>query len=144
MKIPRKPVKKARIEIIPMIDTMFFLLVFFMLATLAMTVQSTLPVALPQAAGVQDRDRPAMVLTVTKDGQLFCDGEPAGTPAEAARRLVQQSQGDKQIPVIINADSGVEHGQVVALMAAIRQQGLARIAIGVQPDGQGAAAGQTR
>ncbi|QDR79867.1 ExbD/TolR family protein [Sporomusa termitida] len=140
MKIPRKPRKKARIEIIPMIDTMFFLLVFFMLAALAMTAQNTLPVALPQAAGVQDRNRPAIVLTVTKDGKLFCDGEQAGTPAEAARWLVQQSQGDNQISVIINADSGVEHGRVVALMAAIRQQGIDRIAIGVQPDGPGAAA----
>ena len=132
MRIPRKQPPKARIEIIPMIDTMFFLLVFFMLATLTMTAQSTLPVTLPQAAGVQDKNQSVMIMTVTKDGQLFCDGEQAGTPAEAARRLAQQSQGDQQISVIINADSGVEHGRVVDLMAAIRQQGLARIAIGVQ------------
>lgn len=115
-----------------MIDTMFFLLVFFMLATLTMTAQSTLPVTLPQAAGVQDKNQSVMIMTVAKDGQLFCDGEQAGTPAEAARRLAQQSQGDQQISVVINADSGVEHGRVVELMAAIRQQGLARIAIGVQ------------
>ncbi len=132
MRIPRKQPPKARIEIIPMIDTMFFLLVFFMLATLTMTAQSTLPVTLPQAAGVQDKNQSVMIMTVAKDGQLFCDGEQAGTPAEAARRLAQQSQGDQQISVVINADSGVEHGRVVELMAAIRQQGLARIAIGVQ------------
>ena len=39
MKLPRKFRKKARIEIIPMIDTMFFLLVFFMVATLSMTME---------------------------------------------------------------------------------------------------------
>ena len=49
MKLPRIQHKKARIEIIPMIDTMFFLLVFFMLATLSMTWQKGIMVNLPAA-----------------------------------------------------------------------------------------------
>lgn len=140
MKIPRKPLKKARIEIIPMIDTMFFLLVFFMLATLTMTNQYTLPVNLPHAAGMQDKAQQVILLTVTKDGKLFCDKEQVGNPAEAAQWLVRQSQGDKPISVIINADSGVEHGCVVELLDAIRRNGIHRIAIGVNADGKGMAA----
>ena len=44
MKFRRRPPRKARIEIIPMIDTVFFLLVFFMMASLAMTIYQGLPV----------------------------------------------------------------------------------------------------
>ncbi|HXF75351.1 MAG TPA: biopolymer transporter ExbD, partial [Methylomirabilota bacterium] len=50
MRLPRRTIKKARIEIIPMIDTIFFLLVFFMISTLSMTRYSGLPVNLPKAA----------------------------------------------------------------------------------------------
>lgn len=140
MKIPRKPaLKKARIEIIPMIDTMFFLLVFFMLASLTMTNQNTLPVNLPRAAGVQDKAQQVITLTVTVDGKLLCDKEQVGSPAEAARRLVRQSQGEKQISVIINADRDVEHGRVVELMDVIRQSGINRIAIAVNPAGKSTA-----
>ncbi|HWR06574.1 biopolymer transporter ExbD [Sporomusa sp.] len=137
MKIPRKPLKKARIEIIPMIDTMFFLLVFFMMATLTMTSQNTLPVNLPYATGMQDKTQQVVLLTVTQDGRLFYDKEQVETPAEAARRLVHQSQGDKQVSAIINADGGVEHRRVVELMDALRQSGISRIAIGVNNDGKG-------
>lgn len=136
MKIPRKPLKKARIEIIPMIDTMFFLLVFFMLASLTMTNQFSLPVNLPHAAGNQDKPQQVITLTLTKEGNIFYDKEQIATPADAVLRLVNQSKSDKQTSVIINADRSVEHGRVVELMEAIRQSGLNRIAIAVSPSGQ--------
>ena len=50
MRLSRRTIKKARIEIIPMIDTIFFLLVFFMISTLSMARYSGLPVNLPKAA----------------------------------------------------------------------------------------------
>ena len=60
MKLPAAARKKARIEIIPMIDTMFFLLVFFMIATLSMTLQKGMPVNLPKASSTTD-DLPEQV-----------------------------------------------------------------------------------
>ena len=53
MRIQRRTIKKARIEIIPMIDTIFFLLVFFMISTLSMTQFKGMPVNLPKAAAGQ-------------------------------------------------------------------------------------------
>lgn len=140
MKLPRKPLKRARIEIIPMIDTMFFLLVFFMMATLTMTNQYNLPVNLPHAAGNQDKPQQVITLTLTKDGSLFYDKEQVGSPADAVLRLVNQHKGDKQTAVIINADRSVEHGQVVELMDAIRQSGITRVAVAVSPAAQETAA----
>ncbi|CQR74815.1 Biopolymer transport protein ExbD [Sporomusa ovata DSM 2662] len=135
MKIARKPMKKARIEIIPMIDTMFFLLVFFMLATLTMTTQSGLPVNLPQANGVQDETKQIVTLTLTQDGNIFYDKQQINSPAEAVSRLTQQNKRELLPTVIINADRSVEHGRVVELLDAVRQSGVIKVAIAVKPSG---------
>jgi biopolymer transport protein ExbD len=133
MKIPRNSPKKARIEIIPMIDTMFFLLVFFMVAALSMTNQNGLPVNLPRAAGVQTEAQQVLTLTLTKEDKLFYNKEEIASPADAAQRLSQQSKQNQQISVIINADRSVEHGRVIELMDAVRQSGIIKIAVAVTP-----------
>jgi len=135
MKLPRKPLKKARIEIIPMIDTMFFLLVFFMIATLTMTNQYKMPVNLPHASGMQDNTQQKVSLTMTKDGNLFYEQERVNTPADVVQLLVRQKSSDKQMAVVINADRSVEHGRVVELMDSIRQIGITKIAIAVNHSG---------
>lgn len=135
MRIARKPLKKARIEIIPMIDTMFFLLVFFMLASLAMTQQYGLPVSLPHAASAHEEIRQVVTLTLTKDGGLFYNKEQIGSPADAVQRLSHENNGQVQPSVIINADRGVEHGRVVELLDSIRQSGIIKVAIAVKPAG---------
>lgn len=132
MKIARNSPKKARIEIIPMIDTMFFLLVFFMIATLSMTVQSSLPVNLPQAGAMKTDSPQVLTITLTKDNRLFYEQDPVASPADAALRLAQQ-HNNQPVSVIINADRSVEHGRVIELMAAIRQTGITKIAVAVNP-----------
>jgi biopolymer transport protein ExbD len=133
MRLPRPPGKKARIEIIPMIDTMFFLLVFFMMAALSMTVQKGLPVNLPHAASAQDEVNEPVTLTVMKNGELYFDKEKINSPAEAALRLATKDQAGGGVSVVINADRGVEYGKVIDLMDAVRQAGVSRIAVAVTP-----------
>ncbi len=133
MKLPRKYRKKARIEIIPMIDTMFFLLVFFMVATLSMTVQRGIPVNLPHAASARDEIKQVVTLTLTKEGKLFFDKVELVSPAEAALRLAPQMRAGAQVSVVINADRAVEHGRVIDLMDAVRQAGVSRVAVAVRP-----------
>jgi biopolymer transport protein ExbD len=132
MRIPRSTPKKARIEIIPMIDTMFFLLVFFMVATLSMTNQNGMPVNLPQANGVQIEKLQVVTLTLTKDSKLFLEKEELSSPAVAAQRLSQKN-AEQKISVIINADRSIEHGRVIELMDAVRQSGVTKIAVAVNP-----------
>ena len=133
MRLPRTVRKKPRIEIIPMIDTMFFLLVFFMVATLSMTVQRGLPVNLPHAASARDEIKQVFTLTLTKEGKLYLDKEEIASPAEAALRLASQNGADGQVSVVINADRAVEYGKVIDLMDAVRHAGVARIAVAVAP-----------
>ena len=133
MKLRRKVQKKARIEIIPMIDTMFFLLVFFMVATLSMTMQRGLPVNLPHAATAQDELRQVVTLTLTKEGKLLFDKEEIASTSETTARLIRWKATGNEVSVVINADRSVEHGVVVELMDAVRQGGVTRIAIAVKP-----------
>ncbi len=133
MRLPRRPRKKARIEIIPMIDTMFFLLVFFMVATLSMAFQRGLPVSLPHAATAHDEIKDVVTFTLTKDGKLFCDKEPVSSTAEVAAKLLNRKKAETVLSVVVNADRGVEHGKVIDLMDAVRQTGVTRIAVAVKP-----------
>ena len=133
MRLPRTSRKKPRIEIIPMIDTIFFLLVFFMVATLSMTVQRGVPVNLPHAASARDEIKQVVTLTLTKEGKLFFDKEELASPAEVALRLASQIKADTQVSVVINADRAVEHGHVIDLMDAVRQAGVTKIAVAVRP-----------
>ncbi len=71
MRIQRRSIKKARIEIIPMIDTIFFLLVFFMISTLSMTQFKGMPVNLPKAASGQQAPAESAAITIDKDGRIF-------------------------------------------------------------------------
>ena len=73
MRIQRRSIKKARIEIIPMIDTIFFLLVFFMISTLSMAQFKGMPVNLPKAASGQQAPAESAAITITKEHRIFLD-----------------------------------------------------------------------
>jgi biopolymer transport protein ExbD len=133
MQLPRKDRQKARIEIIPMIDVIFFLLVFFMISTLSMTVNRGLPVNLPTAATSQKDLQENLNLTMTQDGQLFLNRESI-TLQDLARRVQEALAVEPELMVIINADGEVRHSAVVQVMDELRGSGVARLAIAVKPD----------
>jgi biopolymer transport protein ExbD len=132
MRLRRREIKKARIEIIPMIDTIFFLLVFFMISTLSMARYSGLPVNLPKAATGQQPPSESAAVTVGPDGKVSIDKQELAREriAEILRaRLAKNSE----LLVLINADEKVKHGIVVEIMDAARQAGGTKIAIAVKP-----------
>lgn len=132
MRIQRRSMKKARIEIIPMIDTIFFLLVFFMISTLSMTRFKGMPVNLPKAASGQQAPAESAAVTINKDGRVFLDKEPVEKSA-LADLLRRQLEKNSDLLVVINADDGVEHGRVVEVMDIARSANVAKMAIAVKP-----------
>jgi biopolymer transport protein ExbD len=132
MKLARRPIRKARIEIIPMIDTVFFLLVFFMMASMAMAVYRGLPVNLPQGATGQNAPATSAAVTVTRDGVTYLDREPM-QPAAIGARLRERLATSPELSVVINADSDVAHGRVVDVLDQARSAGVTRLAIAVTP-----------
>jgi biopolymer transport protein ExbD len=132
MRIQRRNPKKARIEIIPMIDTIFFLLVFFMISTLSMSQYRGMPVNLPKAAAGQQAPAESAAITIDNQGRLFVDKQPV--EKEMLGDLLRRQLADNaDLLVVINADDGVEHGRVVEVMDIARGANVARMAIAVKP-----------
>jgi biopolymer transport protein ExbD len=133
MRVPRHEQPKARLEIIPMIDVIFFLLVFFMVSTLSMTINRGLPVNLPAAATSQKDVRENLNLTLTQAGEMFLNKEPI-TLQDLGPMVKAALAGESELMVIINADGDVRHQAVVDAMDELRLAGVARLAIAVRPD----------
>lgn len=132
MRLPAAAKRKPRIEIIPMIDTMFFLLVFFMIATLSMTIQHGMPVTLPTAESSTDKVKEMVSLTLTRDGELFYNKEPI-TLQELEIRLAYLRESEPDPSLLINADEQVSHGNVIKVMDLIRLSGISTMGIATKP-----------
>lgn len=132
MRIQRRNLKKARIEIIPMIDTIFFLLVFFMISTLSMAQYRGMPVNLPKAASGQQAPAESAAITIDNESRIFLNKEGVNQ-ATLGDLLRQQLEQNADLLVVINADDGVEHGRVVEVMDIARGANAAKMAIAVKP-----------
>ncbi len=136
LRIKRQPVEKARIELIPMIDTMAFLLVFFMIASLAMTQQLGVPVNLPKASTAtrQPSSDHTLVVSVDGKGRLSVNKQSvAWTQLEGAVRARMEARPG--LLVILNADEGLRHGAVMRVLDALKRAGARQIAIAAtQPE----------
>jgi biopolymer transport protein ExbD len=113
-----------------MIDTMAFLLVFFMIASLAMSQQAGLPVNLPRAGTADGQtwgDR-SLVITLASDGNVYLNKEPVSRAA-LSEDIRQQLAQRPDLIVVINADETIQHREVVRAMDAAKQAGAVRMAI---------------
>lgn len=124
----RRELRPARIEIIPMIDTMFFLLVFFMLSSLSLARLNGLPVDLPKAETAPAQDSTPPTLTIDRNSRLFFNRAPLQI-GSLQDTLKQRVRGDE---LLINADARVSHGLVVRCMDAARAAGITRFSIATQ------------
>ena len=123
--------RRGRIEIIPMIDVMFFLLVTFMLASLSMQSLNSITVNLPQGEAPNLQHKEPVALTITKDSKIFLDKTPA-TLETMAFTLKSLLQGGSDRGVVVNADSAAPEGIVVEAMLQARRAGVEHFRIAVK------------
>ena len=123
----RKSIEEAEIIVIPMIDVMMFLLFFFMVASLAMVVQSGLPVNLPKASTANEHSTQNVTITIMADNRVYLNTKV--TTLEQLKRGLEAIKVGPNNLVIINADKRVQHGLVVAAMDEARKAGVTRFAI---------------
>jgi biopolymer transport protein ExbD len=127
------PRKKARLEIVPLIDIMFFLLASFMLVSLTMTRQRTVSVNLPAAATSQSNLKPDTVsLAVTAGGQVYFEKQ-AITLDALETMLKERLAVNKDLPVYISGDAATPHGAMVAVLDYVRRCGVTKVAFNVKP-----------
>ncbi len=117
---------EARIEIIPLIDIMFFLLAAFMLVSLSMTFMRRVPVDLPQAStAVTDQQAPPYQIAIDPHGVITWEGTVV-TPTEITQRL-KAAGSNADTRVMVSADTESRHGQVLGVINAVRDAGIEKI-----------------
>lgn len=128
-----RPQKRARIEIIPLIDIMFFLLATFLMVSLSMIKNNGLSVRLPAAEGGKAQPREdATTLTITADGSIFYDKD-AVSPDELKSRLAALKQQTEEPRVRIQGDERASLGSAVGVLDIARGLGIERISIITKP-----------
>ena len=127
------PARKTRLEIIPLIDVMFFLLASFMMVSLTMTKQQTIGVNLPVAAAAQSDFKPDMInLGVSAVGDVFWDKETIALP-DLQRKLQERHQLAPDTPVYISGDADTRHADMVRVLDEVRRAGFIKVAFNVRP-----------
>lgn len=122
--------RKGRVEIIPMIDIMLFLLVFFIMVTLRMIPARGLPAHLPGSSTARQLPKPKVTLALHQDGTLDMDGRIVTLPALTAQ-LHANRPADTQ--VTIAASRGVPVQDLVLVMDACRAAGVNAIGLATAP-----------
>jgi biopolymer transport protein ExbD len=128
------PVKRkhSRIEIIPLIDIMFFLLASFMMVSLQMQKVRTLKASLPTATLATSTAKPDMVtVTVDRNGQVAVDSKPISFP-EFETLLTNRYNLNTNLPVYITGTRDATHGSVVYVLDFVKRAGIQRVAIAVK------------
>jgi biopolymer transport protein ExbD len=128
--------KRARIEIIPLIDIIFFLLATFIMVSLSMSKNQGVQVALPSAGsaaslGEQHELEKAVTLSVNAKGEVFFNKDKIALP-QLPLKLQTLKATAKEPKVIINSDAGADFKHVVAVLDEVRKSGIARVGINTE------------
>ncbi|RRZ88923.1 biopolymer transporter ExbD [Erwinia sp. 198] len=125
-----EPVKnKAHIELIPMIDVMMFLLVFFVLISLNVIPSQGMKTQLPGAASAQQlKPQQHAIVTLGMDNRLELDGQPV-TPETLVNQLKAQQEDGQKTAIVLNSDKSVPVERLIAVMDCLRQGGFTAISV---------------
>lgn len=117
--------------IIPMIDIMFFLLVFFMLSTLYMVQLKTIPVHLPQATQAALDTQTTFALTLKEDGSLYLSDQPTDLPT-LLQQAAREQQENERFSIVIRAEKNVSYEKVIHLMDELKGVGVTRFGLATE------------
>ena len=124
------PKRQTRLEIIPLIDIMFFLLASFMMVSLQMQKVRALKASLPTATQATSTAKPDIInLKVDRFGQVMADDQPV---ALSELPLAKRYEANTNIPVYITGAKDATHGSIVYVLDLVRRAGIQRVAISVK------------
>jgi biopolymer transport protein ExbD len=132
----RSPIlrKRGRLEIIPLIDIMFFLLASFMMVSLQMQKVRTLKASLPTATLATSTAKPDMIkLKVNRDGQVTMD-DTIMTMPQLSNVLSNRHRANANIPVYVSGSRDATHGEMVYVLDLVKRAGIDRVAFAVKAD----------
>ncbi len=127
------PHKKARIEIIPLIDIMFFLLASFMLASLSMIRLQSIKMDLPTATVAKRDFKPDIVnVGVDRQGNVFIDKKMVSL-VELQNYLSNKYRANTNVPVYISGDKDATHGMIIRVLDIVRREGIQKVSFAISP-----------
>ncbi|HKJ13643.1 MAG: biopolymer transporter ExbD [Desulfobulbaceae bacterium] len=133
MKVPssRLGIKKTRIEMLPLIDVVFLLLVFFIYAMLSMAVHRSLPVSLPVSSATEIRTEVNLTITVNDNGEIFLDNTSVSQD-ELQTFLLKEKQKEtdnKSVQVDLFADKALSYQELYRVLDIIRTAGISNVSL---------------
>jgi biopolymer transport protein ExbD len=135
MKLP-SPVQRrhSRIEIIPLIDIMFFLLASFMMVSLQMQKVRTLKASLPTATLATSTKKPDIInLKVDRDGRVELDKKLVSFP-ELSAILARRQQVNMNVPVYLSGSRDATHGSMMYVLDFVKRAGIQQVAVAIKAD----------
>jgi biopolymer transport protein ExbD len=125
--------RRPRIEIIPLIDIIFFLLATFVMVSLSMIRNRAIPVNLPAATtGAPQERQDSATITITAQGEVLYNKQPVDA-AQLDADLQALLAGNADAKVLISGDTKAEFGQAIDVLDRARRLGITKIAIETQP-----------
>jgi biopolymer transport protein ExbD len=126
------PEKKSRLEIIPLIDIMFFLLASFMMISLQMQIVRTVKANLPTATLATSSMKPDIIhLLVNRDGEVSVDQKIISF-SDLNMLLTNRYSLNTNLPVYITGAPDATHGSVIYVLDLVKRAGVQHVAIGVK------------
>lgn len=127
------PHKKARIEIIPLIDIMFFLLASFMMVSLTMVKLKSIKMDLPTATQAKRDFKPDIVnISVDKLGDIYI-GKEHKSMVEMYDYLKERAAKRPDLPVYISGDRAATHGSIINVLDMVRRAGIQKVSFAINP-----------
>jgi biopolymer transport protein ExbD len=126
--------RRTRIEIIPLIDIMFFLLASFMMISLHMQKVRTLKASLPTATMAKSTTKPDIInLAVDKFGQVSMDKKTIPIP-DLYGILTNRHNANTNVPVYVTGGKDTTHGSMMFVLDLVKQAGIQKVAIAVKAE----------
>ena len=125
--------KRARIEIIPLIDIMFFLLACFMAVSLSMIQMRGMKISLPTAVNTQPESHDDFTtITVDAAATVFLEKDRIDEKAELTKRVRALHDQNQDLRIYVRADKDATHGEVIGVLDAVRSAGVNKVAFELQ------------
>ena len=125
--------RRARIEIIPLIDVIFFLLATFMMVSLSKVKNQGIPIHLPTAGTAASQEQKRFTaITVTEGGELYLDKEKISLE-ELPKRLGALKATEQNPQVVIHGDEKAFFGNAISVLDQVRKMGITKVTIRTKP-----------
>ncbi len=133
MKMRKRPKKHAKIEVIPLIDIVFFLLATFIMVSLSMTKNEGITVNVPSASTASPKEQKdeTLTLSVTQTGEIFFNKEKINA-AQLPLRLQNFKSANKEAQVVVNGDGETGYKSIVAVIDEVKRVGITKVALSTE------------